>query len=218
MQGLGFFFVISPWLRKQDGEYDIKALKRHLVYFNTHPFMASYLLGVVAKLERDGEPKAAVRAKESLMGPMGASGDGLFWASLGPLIAILSLCTALISPLAGVLTLILLHNAMQISVRWKLFNRGWENAHDPLTYIGERQDRKVAVQAQEVIAPVSGFLLGIVAMRSGTPGTVLLLFALSLLLFLKGWNSSRILLVILMISLIMGWLGIRMEIPWFPLR
>lgn len=218
MQGLGFFFVISPWLKKQNGDYDLNALKRHLVYFNTHPFMASYLLGVVAKLEMDGKRKAAIRAKDTLMGPMGASGDGLFWASIGPLVVTLSLCISLLSPLAGILTLILTHNAIQLSVRWKLFNRGWENADDPLNYIGKRQDRKIAVQAQEIIAPLSGFLLGIVAIRSGTPGTVLFLFALSLILFVKGWSTSRTLLVILTVSLIMGWLGIRMEIPWFPLK
>jgi len=218
MQGLGFFFAISPWLKREKGGYDTKALKRHLVYFNTHPFMAPYLLGVVARLEKEGNPAGAVRAKEALMGPLGAAGDGLFWISLNPLVVVLSLCVALLSPLTGILTLLLVHNAIQLSVRWKLFKRGWENAYDPLTYIGGRQDRKVAVQAQQVIAPLSGFLLGVVAFRSETPGTALLLFGLSFIFFTKGWSTLRIMLALLTIALILGWLGIRMEMPWFPLR
>lgn len=218
MQGLGFFFAISPWFKLEEGEYDTKALKRHLVYFNTHPFMASYLLGVVARLEKEGNPAGAVRAKENLMGPLGAAGDGLFWTSLSPMVVVLSLSVALLSPLAGILTLLLVHNAIQLSVRWNLFKRGWENAYDPLTYIGGRQDRKVEARAQEVIAPLSGFLLGIVAFRTETPGTVLVLFGLSLILFMKGWSTLRIMLVILTIALILGGLGIRMEMPWFPLR
>ena len=218
MQGMGFFFGISPWLKPKDGNYDKKALIRHLTYFNTHPFMASYILGVVARLEREGRYSEAVKAKEILMGPLGASGDGLFWASINPLTIVISLNVALFSPLAGILTLLLVSNAIQLSTRWKLFNRGWESAHDPLNYIGDRQDRQVAGQAHNIMPPFCGFLLGITAFRSGTPETAFLLFALSLLLFLKGWNTWRILFAVLAIAVVFGWFGVKMEMPWFVLR
>ncbi len=52
-------------------------LKRHLGFFNAHPFFASYALGAISRLEEDnpGNHELVDRFKNALIGPLGAIGD-----------------------------------------------------------------------------------------------------------------------------------------------
>ncbi len=215
MQGLGYFYVLYPWLRRFTGDDFHKVFKGHLTYFNTHPIMASYLFGVSARLEEEGDHEGSVRAKNILMGPLGATGDRLFWGSLRPLVTVSGLCVALFNPLAGVFTLLLLHNTIQLISRWLLFDKGFENAADPLSYIADHDSVGLSRITRSAIAPFAGFLLGMVAFRTGTPGTVLLLFCVPLALYLKGRSTLTVWVTVAFISLILGALGLRMELPWF---
>lgn len=215
MQGLGYFFVLYPWLRRITGDDFHKVFKRHLTYFNTHPIMASYLFGVSARLDEEGDHEGSVRAKNTLMGPMGAAGDSLFWGSLRPLVTVSGLCVALFNPLAGVFTLLFLHNAIQLFARWFLFDKGFENAADPLSCFADHDILGYSRKIRSAIAPPAGFLLGMVAVRTGTPGTVLLLFCVPLSLYLMGRKTLTVWAVVAFISLILGVLGLRMELPWF---
>ncbi|MGH7738547.1 MAG: PTS system mannose/fructose/sorbose family transporter subunit IID, partial [bacterium] len=57
----GFAFALLPVFRKlYPAEARGAALVRHLEYFNTHPYMASFILGAAARMEaeRAAEPKA----------------------------------------------------------------------------------------------------------------------------------------------------------------
>ena len=55
MQNGGFAYSMIPALRKlyPKKEDMIAALKRHLVFFNTHPYLASPVIGVTLALEED---------------------------------------------------------------------------------------------------------------------------------------------------------------------
>ena len=87
MQTMGFAYAIDPALRRIHGErapQRLKALERHLAFFNTHPFLGAVLLGCVARLEEDGQGERAVEIKRALMGPFGGIGDSLYWGALIP--------------------------------------------------------------------------------------------------------------------------------------
>ena len=91
MQSLGFAYAIEPVLKKlypDRTEYEAR-LRLHLDYFNTQPYLASFILGAVVRMEQD---RAAGKEtgtdvqdlKTSLMAPLGALGDSFFWGSLKP--------------------------------------------------------------------------------------------------------------------------------------
>ena len=103
MQNLGFCFAISPVIKALFPEPRIqqKAIKRHLEFFNTHPYSASIILGVVAKLEEqaaqagDDEAREAIRVKIGMMGPLAALGDVVYWAMLRPALALIGVSIVL---------------------------------------------------------------------------------------------------------------------------
>jgi PTS system mannose-specific IID component len=103
MQNLGFCFAISPVIKAlhRAPRARQKAIARHLEFFNTHPYCASIILGVVAKLEEqaaqagDDEAREAVRVKIGMMGPLAALGDVVYWAMLRPALALVGVSLVL---------------------------------------------------------------------------------------------------------------------------
>lgn len=107
MQHLGVAWSMLPALRQihAPGEARTGAVRRHLEYFNTHPYLAPALLGAAVRLEED--VAAGVRRadevtsfKAGIMGSYGAIGDSFFWAALRPFGAAVAVALVLLG--AGV--------------------------------------------------------------------------------------------------------------------
>lgn len=92
---VGFCFTLIPAARRMCSNRDEfrKFIKRHLSFFNAHPYFASYAVGAIARLEEDRAEKNETETeyeekiekfKNALMGPLGAVGDHYFWAVLKP--------------------------------------------------------------------------------------------------------------------------------------
>ena len=110
---IGFCFAIVP-VAKKLFKNDVKKynqfVKRHLGFFNAHPYFTSYALGAVARLEEEiavnnSSDAHLEKFKNALIGPLGALGDQLFWATVKPatftigVLGFLLVERALISPL-----------------------------------------------------------------------------------------------------------------------
>jgi PTS system mannose-specific IID component len=92
----GVTFVLMPVLKKvyPSREERAQAMTRHMEYFNTHPYMASFVLGAILRMEEEKQalPKNKQKQKEDeisalkvgMMGPIAAMGDNLFWATVRP--------------------------------------------------------------------------------------------------------------------------------------
>jgi PTS system mannose-specific IID component len=92
----GVTFVLMPVLKKiyPSREERAQAMTRHMEYFNTHPYMASFVLGAIIRMEEEKQqlPKSKQKQKEDeisalkvgMMGPIAAMGDNLFWATVRP--------------------------------------------------------------------------------------------------------------------------------------
>ncbi len=124
MQGQGLAFALRPVARRlagRDGE--ARWLARHLGYFNTHPVLAAYALGAVARLEEDralgeGPPEEAIeRAKAALGSALAAVGDALFWSTLRPLAAAIGVLWVLQGSPWGPLAFLGLFNSAHAVVR-----------------------------------------------------------------------------------------------------
>jgi len=92
--GLGFAQAMVPVIRRfyKTKEEISAALKRHLTFYNTNPWLGAIIPGVVASMEEEranGQPvdEAAIEGvKVAMMGPFAGVGDSLFWATYIPII------------------------------------------------------------------------------------------------------------------------------------
>ena len=93
MQNGGVAYTLIPAIKKlyQTKEDRAAALKRHLEFFNTQPFMANPIFGVTLALEEerangaDIDDAAISGVKVGMMGPLAGAGDPLFWFTLRPI-------------------------------------------------------------------------------------------------------------------------------------
>jgi PTS system mannose-specific IID component len=100
MQNIGFLFSMMPKLKSLYGK-DIDKLKagcrRYIGYFNTHPYMAPYILGYAAKEEEKifeddtSSLDGLERQKLQMAGPLAAIGDKMFWSMWRPLIGLIGI-------------------------------------------------------------------------------------------------------------------------------
>jgi PTS system mannose-specific IID component len=132
MQNLGFVYALWPALVHlyPDEQRRSRAAARHLTFFNTHPYLASAIVGGALFHEErvargEEEPEAVERFKSALMFPFAAVGDSFFWLSLRPLSG---MCAALLAPWIGlwsVALFLVLYNVPHLAFRITLFVDGY---------------------------------------------------------------------------------------------
>lgn len=135
MQSLGFAWTLLPLLSRLYKKKDDRATayKRHLTFFNTHPWTVGPILGMVASMEErmaagevvvDEEGIQAV--KGGLMGPLAGIGDSLFFGTLRPIIAGVAVTLALSGNIFAPILFILGVNAIHFWVRWAGLQYGYK--------------------------------------------------------------------------------------------
>ncbi len=90
MQAGGWLFSILPGLKKiHKNEKDLAASMSHnLEFFNTHPFLVNFVMGIILSMEQNKADIPMIRAvRVAAMGPLGGIGDALFWFTLVPITA-----------------------------------------------------------------------------------------------------------------------------------
>jgi PTS system mannose-specific IID component len=144
MQGLGFVAALSPAITELfKGKEDKKreALKRHLAYYNAHPYLASPILGAVIKLEEmalegRGDELAGRSLKEALMGPYGSIGDGFFWGMLRPVSALIGIVATLFLGFWGPVIFLVVYNLPHLFMRWSGLKIGYARGVGVIEAIG----------------------------------------------------------------------------------
>ena len=108
----------------QSKEDRAAALKRHLEFFNTQPFMANPIFGVTLALEEerangaDIDDAAISGVKVGMMGPLAGAGDPLFWFTLRPIFLSLGAGLAVSGNVLGPIVFFVLWNVMVAAVKW----------------------------------------------------------------------------------------------------
>lgn len=129
MIALGFTWILLPLMEKlyPAKEERKKFLKRHLSTFNANPYLATYAVGTVAKLEEAGASAEEIgKFKNSLRGPLGALGDNLVWMNLRPALLISGIILASIFGALGALVFWLLYNIHQVYLRARGLFKGYD--------------------------------------------------------------------------------------------
>ncbi|MEW5802077.1 MAG: PTS system mannose/fructose/sorbose family transporter subunit IID [bacterium] len=133
MQNLGFAFSALPALRRlyPDRKERDMAAHRHLEFYNSHPYMASFVLGAIVRMEERRAQGENIRVedillfKKAMMGPMGALGDSFFWASWRPVMGVLAAALALAGWVCAPVVFLLVYNVPHLYVRFCGFRQGY---------------------------------------------------------------------------------------------
>lgn len=126
MQNGGWCFAMVPVIRKlyPKKEDQVEAMKRHMEFFNTHPYVASPILGVTMALEEEranGAPvdDAAIQGvKVGMMGPLAGIGDPVFWFTVRPLLAAMGASLAMSGNIMGPILFFVLWNVIRVAFMW----------------------------------------------------------------------------------------------------
>lgn len=138
LQNLGFLFTVVPMIKRlyPKGPARIAALQRHLEFFNTHPYMASFVIGVTTSMEEKManqpgtvKPEEVRSIKAIMSGPLAAIGDAFFWASLRPFSALMGIVMILTlegsAKLIGPLFFLFFFNLFGLYIRFGGLAKGY---------------------------------------------------------------------------------------------
>lgn len=126
MQNLGWAYAMIPAIKKlyTKKEDQAVALERHLEFFNTHPYVASPILGVTLALEEERANGAEIDdtaiqgVKIGMMGPLAGIGDPVFWFTVRPILGALGASLAMTGNIVGPLLFFIGWNAIRMAFLW----------------------------------------------------------------------------------------------------
>jgi PTS system mannose-specific IID component len=126
MQNGGWCYAMIPAIKAlyKDKEEQSAALKRHLEFYNTHPYVSAPVIGVTLALEEEranGKPvedQAIQGVKVGMMGPLAGVGDPVFWFTIRPILGALGASMALGGSIVGPLLFFVLWNAIRMAFLW----------------------------------------------------------------------------------------------------
>lgn len=125
MQAAGWLYGILPGLEKIHTDKDDLAasMSHNLEFFNTHPFLVTFVMGIVLSLEQNKADIPTIRAvRVAAMGPLGGIGDALFWFTLVPIVAGITSNMALQKNIAAPFIFLLVFNVAQFLIRYWLMH------------------------------------------------------------------------------------------------
>lgn len=126
MQNGGWCYAMIPAIKKlyKTKEDRSAALQRHLEFFNTHPYLASPIIGVTLALEEDRangtkvDDVAISGVKVGMMGPLAGVGDPVFWYTVRPMLGALGASLALGGSILGPIIFFVAWNIIRWSFMW----------------------------------------------------------------------------------------------------
>ena len=135
MQAGVWLYGILPGLEKIHTDKDDLAasMSHNLEFFNTHPFLVTFVMGIVLSLEQNKADIPTIRAvRVAAMGPLGGIGDALFWFTLVPIVAGISSDFALKGSIAGPLLFLAVFNIFQFAIRYWLMHWSYNLGTDAI--------------------------------------------------------------------------------------
>jgi PTS system mannose-specific IID component len=139
MHALGFLYTMVPTLKRlypENNEERKNAMRRHLEFFNTQPFVAAPIVGVTMAMEeqrKNGAPidDGAINGlKVGMMGPLAGVGDPVFWGTVRPVLGALGAGLALSGNILGPILFFVLFNIIRLAFRYWGVSYGFRKGTD----------------------------------------------------------------------------------------
>ena len=123
MQAGGWLYSILPGLKKiHKNKEDLStSMKHNLEFFNCHPFLITFVMGIILSLEQKKSDVQTIRAlRVAAMGPLGGIGDAIFWFTLLPISAGIGANLSLQGSILGPIIFFVLFNVVHLGLRFGL--------------------------------------------------------------------------------------------------
>lgn len=232
MQAAGWLYSIAPGLEKiHTNKEDLSTSMTHnLEFFNTHPFLITFVMGIVLSMEQQKADVDAIRAvRVAAMGPLGGIGDALFWFTLVPITAGITSNMAINGSLLGPILFLVIFNAVQFALRYFLMYWSYDlgtKAIEILTANAREFTRAASMLGVFVVGALTSNYGGTtiatkfangakpIILQNILDGVLPKLIPLSLTLLLfylikkKGWTPVRCIFLLLVLGLVGGFFGI----------
>lgn len=161
MQACGLVYSLIPGLKKiHKNKEDLgAAMTDYMEFFNTHPFLITFIMGIVVAMEENKEDRNTIRAiKIATMGPLGGIGDALFWLTALPICAGIGVSLALEGNPAGPIIFLVMFNIIHFALRFGLMKYGYNTGVSAIATLKE-QTKKVSHAASILGLTVVGGLI-----------------------------------------------------------
>ncbi len=233
MQAAGWLYCILPGLMKihGDNEEDLQISMQHnLEFFNTHPFLVTFVMGIVLSLEQQKADINMIRSvRVAAMGPLGGIGDAIFWFTLVPITAGITANMAINGSLAGPILFLLIFNAVQMLVRFGLMNWSYKlgsQAIEILTANAKEFTRAASMLGVFVVGALTsnygGTTIALTIENGESPIVIqsildgvlpkLIPLAITLGLYVlikkKGWSPVKCIALLLVVGLVGAFIGL----------
>jgi PTS system N-acetylgalactosamine-specific IID component len=231
MQANGWLYSIIPGLKKIHTDKDdlSESMQHNLEFFNTHPFLVTFVMGIVLSLEQEKADIPMIRAvRVAAMGPLGGIGDALFWFTLLPITAGISANMALDGNLLAPILFLVMFNVVHFGVRYWLMHWSYRmgtNAIEALTRHAKEFTRAASILGVLVVGALTSVYGGtttVLKFENGDSPIIvqeildgimphLIPLGLTLMLYFlikKGWSPVKCILLVLVIGLVGGFLGV----------
>lgn len=232
MQAAGWLYCILPGLEKiHTDKEDLKTSMAHnLEFFNTHPFLVTFVMGIVLSMEQQKADVNTIRAvRVAAMGPLGGIGDAIFWFTLVPIVAGITANMAIGGSIMGPILFLVIFNGVQFALRFFLMNWSYKlgaSAIGVLTANAKEFTRAASMLGVFIVgALTSNYGATTVALEVANGESPIVIqnildgvlpkmipLALTLLCFWlmkkKGWTPVKCIGLLLVIGIVGGFLGL----------
>jgi len=169
MQNLGLLVCLAPWLRRQalDRDERRRICRRYYGFFNTNPYLASFVIGGLLRLERDRAAGAIVpdrqvaAIRDTLARACGSLGDQVFWLGLRPTLMLVSCGLALVGRWELVLALLGVFTAAQLWLRGRGLALGFGGGPDVVDVLVRPVWHRTIGASRRAALVLTGLLVGV---------------------------------------------------------
>lgn len=136
MQAGGWLYSILPGLKKiHKNKEDLStSMKHNLEFFNCHPFLITFVMGIILSLEQKKSDVQTIRAlRVAAMGPLGGIGDAIFWFTLLPISAGIGANLSLQGSILGPIIFFVLFNVVHLGLRFGLMHWSYKVGVEGIT-------------------------------------------------------------------------------------
>ncbi|MBL0673055.1 PTS mannose/fructose/sorbose transporter family subunit IID [Aeromonas hydrophila] len=226
MQASGWLYGLLPALQKiHTNPKDLsRAMKGHMGFFNTHPFLVTFVMGIVLAMERSKQNVNSIQSTKIAVGaPLGGIGDAMFWLTLLPICGGIGADLALQGSIMGAVVFFLLFNMVHFGLRFGLAHYAYRMGVAAIPLI-KANTRKVGHAASIVGMTVIGALVA-TYVRLGTtleitagdavvklqadvldklmPAFLPLLYTLAMYgLIRRGWSPLRLIVITVVLGIV----------------
>ncbi|GAB6260863.1 PTS N-acetylgalactosamine transporter subunit IID [Photobacterium sp. 53610] len=225
MQASGWLYGLLPGLKKiHTNKADLaKSMKGHMGFFNTHPFLVTFVMGIVLAMERSKQNVSSIQNTKIAVGaPLGGIGDAMFWLTLLPICGGIGADLALQGSILGAVVFFLLFNIVHFGLRFGLAHYAYRMGVAAIPLI-KANTKKVSHAASIVGMTVIGALVAtyvrlgttleitagdaVVKVQEGVidklmPAFLPLMYTLAMYALVKrGWSPIRLIIITVVLGI-----------------